>query len=117
LLLEPHTYAVVQEIGQARPVWYGSEGGLFSPEPHLVLQENFWHAEEKTTTQRYFVVDARSGAVTHHASTMQAYTEAGYRALLDGCGFAGIEFFASLTGRPDDVQPGLLAIVARKGEV
>jgi SAM-dependent methyltransferase len=42
LLLEPHTFTSVQEIGSGAPTWYSSPSGLFSGHPHLYLQENFW---------------------------------------------------------------------------
>jgi SAM-dependent methyltransferase len=113
LLLEPHTFAAVQEIGgQSR--WYTAESGLFSNRPHLCLYESFWDSGQQATTERYYIVDAASGEVTRHASTMQAYTDAEYRALLNASGFDDIAFYPSLTGEADESQRQLLAIVARK---
>jgi SAM-dependent methyltransferase len=114
LLLEPHTFDVVQRSGEAPPSWYTSEGGLFCEDPHLVLMENFWDAEQQTATERYFVVDARSGAITRHAATMQAYTNDQYRTLLADCGFASIDFYPSLQGESDVTQPDLFALLATK---
>jgi SAM-dependent methyltransferase len=114
LLLEPHTFDVVQRSGEAPPSWYASEGGLFCEDPHLVLMENFWDAERQTATERYFVVDAHSGAVTRHAASMQAYTDDQYRTLLADCGFGSIDFYPSLQGELDATQADFFALLATK---
>jgi SAM-dependent methyltransferase len=115
LLLEPHTYSAVRQEGQQPPSWYSAESGLFSDRPHLCSQENFWDAERETATTRYFVIDATTANVTHHASTMQAYTDQQYRSLLVECGFREPEIYPSLAGEVDGSQDNLMAIVARKG--
>ncbi len=114
LLLEPHTFAAVRDMGRAPATWYSSPGALFSERPHLCLQENFWDADSETTTNRYFVVAAASGAVARYALSFQAYTDEAYRALLAERGFEGIEFYPSLTGGEADVTDGLFALTARK---
>jgi SAM-dependent methyltransferase len=114
LVLEPHTFDAVEEIGRAPSSWYSSPSGLFSETPHLVLMENLWDAEARIAIERYFVVDAATGAVERHASSMQAYTDAAYRTLLEDCGFADVAFYPSLTGAAEGATPGLLAVVAKK---
>lgn len=114
LLLEPHTFAIVEKIGNEPPTWSSAESGLFSYRPHLHLQEAFWDAASATSTVRYFVVDADSGEVTRHAQSFQAYSQSQYRDVLNECGFEEITFFPSLTGREDDAQEGLMTIVARR---
>ena len=114
LLLEPHTFDAVRQIGQAPSTWYTSPGGLFSPDPHLCLQENFWDETSSTATLRYFIIDAASGAITRYASTMQAYTHDAYLALLQGCGFNSLQFHPSLEGKPSDLIRQLQVITARK---
>lgn len=114
LLLEPHTFAVVQKMGKEEPSWYSSPGGLFSEQPHLCLQENFWDAGSRTTTTRYFVVEAASGQVTRYAQSFQAYTDEEYRALLAESGFEAVEFYPSLTGDVAETSGDLFALVARK---
>jgi len=115
LLLEPHTYEAVRGLGQAPPGWYSAERGLFSPRPHLCLQENFWDAALEVATERYFVVDAGTGEVTRHASSTQAYSSEGYVGLVCGCGFEQARFYPSLTGDVDEAHGELVALVARKG--
>ncbi len=114
LLLEAHTEAAVREIGQSPRAWYSSASGLFSDGPHLMLHESFWDGGTGTATERYFVIDALSGAVTRHASTTQAYTDRQYEDLITESGFGNIEFHESLTGEPSGPQRGFQVIVARK---
>lgn len=77
------------------------------------MRENFWDAQQQVTTERYFILDAASGMVTRHASSMQAYENADYSALLTDCGFTDVTFYASLAGNAA-IQPQLLCIVATK---
>jgi cyclopropane fatty-acyl-phospholipid synthase-like methyltransferase len=114
LLLEVHTFDVVRQVGTQASSWYSSESDLFSDRPHLCLQENFWDEDRSVATQRYFIVDAQTSQVTRYASSMQAYSEAQYRNMLEECGFQDIAFYLSLTGENDPTQPGLFAILARK---
>jgi SAM-dependent methyltransferase len=113
LLLEPHTLERVELLGAEPQTWWSSPSGLFSDAPHLVLMQHAWHAERRAATVRYFVLDAVTAAVERHAQTMQGYGLAAYRELLTSAGFGDVTFHASLTGRDDDAEPGLFAIVAR----
>jgi SAM-dependent methyltransferase len=116
LLLEPQEHDAVLDTGKAPASWYASDGGLFSPEPHLVLQENFWDGVRRTATTRFFVIDAATCAVESHAMTTQAYTEVEYVSLLKEGGFDGGDFLELLPGTPAEDSEGLIAIVARKAE-
>jgi SAM-dependent methyltransferase len=112
LLLEPHTYRIVQEIGRKPYSWYSSPGGLFLDEPHVVLKDNYWNPENRTATIRYYVLRAATAEVTRYAQSYQAYSNQQYRRLLLACGFTGVEFLSGLS--PVDSQDGLLVIIARK---
>jgi len=114
LVIEPHTEAAIERTGRAEPIWYRLERGLFSDRPHLYLQEHSWHEPTRTATVRYFIVDRESDAVTTYAQTYQAYSDEAYRELLDGCGFGEVETYPSLTGRQDDGDGSLIAIVATR---
>lgn len=102
ILLEAHTDAAVRAMGAAPRVWRSAAQGLFSPSPHLWLQESFWDDEERVATTRHFIVDAADASVTAHAETVQSYSPAGYRALLDDCGLHLSSYGGSLTGLQDD---------------
>lgn len=114
LVLEPHTFAAVERTGQQRSSWYSAESGLFSAQPHIYLHEAFWDEAACVATERYFIVDAESGAVMRCAASMQAYTDDDYRALLAECGFSDVTLYPSLTGQPEARSEDLLAIFARK---
>ena len=113
-IAEPHTFEAVKSFGEAAPSWYSSESMLFSDEPHLALMECFWVEEHSVTINRYFIVDAATGEVTLHSSTMQAYTNEEYEALLRDAGFSEVEFHDSLTGDEVEGTEHLMVIVGRK---
>lgn len=112
-LLEVSTEAAVRQMGQGPATWYSTPSGLFSDQPHLCLYEPTWDAEQRVATQRYFIVEARSGEVTRYASSSQAYSETEYRAILEQAGFQSVQLGdASPEGA---TWPGeYLLIVARK---
>ena len=114
LLLEAHTFAVIQEMAGQGSSWYSAESGLFSDQPHVCLTESFWDADTNTTTRRCFIIDAPTSNVTQHAQTMQAYTDEQYTSLLTECGFGNIEFLPAVGESEDVRQDGLFAIVAQK---
>ena len=114
LLLEPHPFDAVRSIGRQPARWSTNETGLFSDRPYLYLEESFWDPKSAACTTRYFILDAESGDLTRHSSSMQAYTDDEYRALLETCGFKGAAFEESLTGSPDGAHPGLFVIRAEK---
>ena len=112
LLLEPHPFELVQQIGKMPASWYSSAGGLFSAHPHVVMQENFWDDDSHAATTRYFILDAHTGQVSQYAQSFQAYHEDNYRSLLALHGFESVQILPGLLGgnSPKD----LLAITARK---
>ncbi len=113
LLLEPHRFGTVEQVGKQGPSWHGAESGLFSDAPHLWLEESFWNVESCTAVQRFYVIDAATGGVTQHGQTIQAYTDEQYRNLLTDCGFQSVELLGSLGTREAAGQDHLMAIVAR----
>jgi len=114
LLLEPHTFAAVESLGKVANSWYTAVSGLFSERPHVCLTESFWDAECALATERHFIVDAATGAVTRYTSSMQAYTDEQYRALLETCGYRDVRFYPSLKGEVDESTNWLCAVVAQK---
>ena len=114
LLLEVHTLSVVREIGEQAPSWYTAGPGLFSDRPHLCLRESSWDSSQRTTTERYFIVDAQTGVAAQHGATMQGYSDSEYEALLRDCGFAGVDFRPSLSRDPEDTDDRLMAILASR---
>jgi len=113
-VLEPHTFEAVRALGEHPSSWYSTTSGLFSEDPHLCLQENFWDETACAATQRYFIIDAHSGEVTRYASSTQAYSDDQYCLLLQDCGFDEVEFHPSLEGKANEATKNLLVITARK---
>ena len=113
LILEAHTFEVVERAGRATPTWQALQRGLFSDRPHLYLQEGFWDEEVHASTTRYIIADAASGSVSVHASSLQAYTQDGYRSLLAECGFSEVEFLPSLTGK-EAPESDFIVVSARR---
>ncbi|GAP18467.1 class I SAM-dependent methyltransferase [Levilinea saccharolytica] len=114
LVLEPHTYEAVQAIGQSSSTWYTQDAGLFSDQPHLVLEEHVWDPQENTATCRYYIVDAASAEVTRYAQSFQAYTARQYGSLLTLLGFRDITIYPSLGGIHTNGDQDLLGITAYK---
>jgi ubiquinone/menaquinone biosynthesis C-methylase UbiE len=114
ILIEPHTFIAVKQIGQEKSFWYSCKNGLFSDNPYLCLEENFWNDVRRTATKRYFIVDAIDSNVTPYAQTFQAYTDTEYKSILEESGFHNVRFSQSLTGTEDESQAGLMALVAQR---
>jgi SAM-dependent methyltransferase len=114
LVLEVHTFQVVEALGKQPPSWHSTPSGLFSPDPHLFLHESFWDAAASTATERYIIIDALTGAVTRYAATTQAYREDQYRSLVSAAGFQQIEFHPSLEGKVCPGTRDFIVITARK---
>jgi SAM-dependent methyltransferase len=115
LLFEPHTFEAVVKIGKQPASWYSAEKGLFSEEPHLYLQENFWDTEDNVAIARYYVIDAATGEVARYSASTQAYTNEEYRSLLAKCGFGEVVFYPSLGGSANSPEGDLIAILSQKG--
>ena len=80
-------------------------GGCSSGRPHLVQQEGSWDEVAQTRTERFFVIDAETGAVTRHAMSNEAYTEAQITEMLKAAGFSEVSHFGSLIGEEDVEHP------------
>jgi hypothetical protein len=114
LLLEPHHYDAIKQIGQGERKWYSSQGGLFSDEPYFCLMEIFWLESDSAAIKRYYIVDAATNQVTLTSSTMQAYTDEEYDQLLGDCGFSDIRRYTSLTGADIPEDNSLFVLTAKK---
>ncbi|MEJ2552218.1 MAG: class I SAM-dependent methyltransferase [Anaerolineales bacterium] len=114
LLLEPHTYEVVVDMGAQPAFWYTAENGLFSDQPYLYLEESMWDGDSQTTIKRYYVIDAVTSEVTRHPETMQAYTDDQYLSTLRTCGFGQVSLEPSFDGQIWTASTGLMAILAQK---
>jgi SAM-dependent methyltransferase len=113
LVIEVHTLAAVRTIGEQGSKWKTTEKGLFSEQPHLLLKESYWEAELQVATERYFIVDAKSGEVTRHAASIQGYEEVAYEGLLGSCGFNRIRKHPSLGGKKGEKDKNYVVFTAK----
>ena len=114
LLLEPQKFSTVEATGKSGTAWHSHREGLFSDKPHFGLQESFWDPATRTTTERYYIVDAATGDVVLHAMSNEAYTDEQYSEAFTEAGFGDVRFLPSLIGVKDESQSVNLAIAARK---
>jgi SAM-dependent methyltransferase len=114
LLLEVHTDAAVQNMGQEPSSWFSSHSGLFSERPHIVLMDNHWDQDCQAATQRYYVIDAETSTIDRFAASYQSYTNAEYTLLLTECGFKDVRFYPALGRSEREPDPTLIAISAHK---
>ncbi len=112
LVVEPQTFDHINASGQAPSVWSSHNAGLFSSDPHVLLVENHWSEEAAVSTQRFFVIDAQTGAVTRHALSNEAYTADELTDLLADAGFVHIDLRGSITG--EETGDGLCALTGVK---
>lgn len=116
LVLELQAAEQIREGGMTGPSWYSVESGLFSDEPHLVLQENFWDDEAAASTTRFMVINAATGAVSKYALSNEAYTDEELDAALRSAGFAEVYRFPALSGNEVSEETDLPVVVARRPE-
>ncbi len=114
ILLETSTPEAVDQIGNQPSMWYSAETGLFSDRPHLCLMENFWDEAQAIATERFYIIDAATGAVTRHAASTVAYTEAQLRKMLKEAGFRDISLYPSLTGKEEIHSQEMVVVLAQK---
>ena len=111
LIIEPQTYHHIEAVGSAGSSWTSHQAGLFSPAPHLLLEEAHWDNEKRSTTQRFYVVDANDGHVSAHAMTTEAYTAEEFEALLVDTGLIGVHAIDEFANHPH--QGALITYIGR----
>ncbi len=110
VLLEVHSFDAIRDRGKAPPRWMAVETGLFSEQPHLRLDQQFWLDDSHHAVGRHWVIDAATGETTKYGWSMRAYTEAEYEALLTEAGLKLIARYENLTGTDEASEfPVLLA--------
>jgi SAM-dependent methyltransferase len=114
LLLELQSEQQIREAAAAAPSWYTAGSGLFSPSPHLVLEEHFWDEDARASTARFSVVDAETAAVRSYALSNEAYSERELHEALEAAGFASPRSVPSLSGAPENGALDLPVVIARR---
>jgi SAM-dependent methyltransferase len=114
LVLELQAAEQIKSGGRAGPTWYSSQEGLFSDRPHLVLQENFWDEDASSSTTRFLVIDAETGAVSNYALSNEAYTDVEIDKALRTAGFEKVGSHPSLSGQAVVEETDLPVVVAHR---
>jgi SAM-dependent methyltransferase len=113
LLLEVSTFDAIYELGNQPATWYSAKDELFADTPHLCLMESFWDHESSVAIERYYIVEAASGAVTRYSASSQAYENAQLLEMLKETGFQVSKLFPSLTGKLDELSE-MMVVLAQK---
>ena len=114
LLLEPQTPAAVRGSVDNTTDWTAAEQGLFTSKPHVLLHERFWDESSRTATERWYVIDAETGAVDCYAMSSCSYDGDELVSVLRSVGFERIVTHQSLAGDEAAATPGLLALEASR---
>jgi len=88
LLLEPHEPGVIRVNFESNPTWSAQKSGLFSAQPHMLLEEGFWHDDEQVAVKRWYVVDAEQSEVEMFSQTVVEYTKNDLVKLVESEGFS-----------------------------
>lgn len=110
LLIELNSYSCLHAFGLAAPGWHASQGGLFSDQPYLFMEESFWNEEIQAATRRMFVIDTASGEVQQMADNHQVYTEDDLRLMAVECGFTKVQFHTHWPGLAVETDDYLLMV-------
>ena len=86
------------------------EGALISS----IVHERFWDEPSRTATERWYVIDAETGAVDRYAMSSCSYDGDELVSVLRSVGFERIVTHQSLTGDGAAATPGLFALAASR---
>lgn len=114
LLLEPHTYSGVAQIGDEPSTEQACERGLFLDEPHTVFSEATFDPSTGVATRHWRVVPASGAGASEHWAWYQAYTEDELAARLAAAGFDPASISTSSNLSDDGAEPMLEFVIARR---
>ncbi len=114
LLLELIPYEKLIEIGKSKATWSTKNEGIFSDEPHILLNDYIWDEQNEITTRRYYIIDAATSQVEKYSNHLQAYTSKEIDNLLKKGGFTIIKSFDTIGNLKDDTGLNLYCVLAEK---
>jgi SAM-dependent methyltransferase len=112
LALEVVTRAHQSRYG-IRNQWYVTEGGVWRPGLHLVLEESFSYPQQAISLNQYVIADA-DGAVTVYRNWFQAFTPASIAAELEAQGFGVDLVGGGIRGAAYSEQSEWLSVLAQR---
>jgi len=78
--------------------WKVCDCSCFCRQPHLFLEETFWHRESASRLDRYFILNLKTQELKSYTLSETAYRDAEVKALLESLGFGKIRFYGGLAG-------------------
>ena len=114
LLVERHALEALHRAGTSPPTWYAAPLGIFSDEPHIVLEEHAWSEDARSASTAFFVVDAESAEVSPYGERLHAYEDAELLAILGEIGFRDARIDNTFPASTSDLQHDFAAVVATK---
>ncbi len=114
LLLELIPMNIIKANGQTKPTWSTKTEGIFSPQPHIILNDYHWDEEKKTAVSQYYILDPVTATIETYANQLQAYTPEELTALLTETGFTIRERFDMLGTIKDNTGLDLYGLAAQK---
>jgi SAM-dependent methyltransferase len=94
--------------------WKVCDRSCFCDQPHLFLEETFWHKESSSRLDRYYVLNLQTEQLKTYTLSETAYRDAEVKALLEDLGFRGIRFYGGLAGEWHHRFSDWLVAVAKK---
>lgn len=117
--LAPHGIFVleIQTLDQFEPSdttnWTAVDGTVFNPNPHLWLEEWFWHEAEKVEVHVHWIIERDSGKLSRYVQCHQGWSEEDLVSLFAESGLTGAVLHPPITGI--DEQFEFPVLVTRKG--
>ena len=92
--------------------WHAVDGTVFCPEPHLWLEEWFWHEDEQVEIHVHWIIERDSGKLSRFVQCHQGWTEEDLVGLFADAGLTGAVLHPPITGI--DEQFEFPVLVTRK---
>ena len=80
--------------------WFTDDTGLWGDVPFLHLGERFWLADERTSVERYYVIDIETGKLTHVELCDRAYAQEEMVAMMRSAGFTDVATYQDWDNLP-----------------
>jgi len=83
---------------QDRTWWRTGDSGLWGDAPYMELGERFWHAGERISVERFYVVHLETGALDEIHLCDQTYAVAEMSAMMGEAGFVAVDVYPAWDG-------------------
>jgi hypothetical protein len=77
------------------------------------LREAYWDASQQVSTERYLILDGRSGEITRYAVSIQGYSDREYMKLFENVGYTEVVKYPALLGTAGEKDGNYVVFVAK----